>query len=114
MSTRIVPTADMVRSWAQKKGLTVADAGRLPFDVVEAYNKAHKVKYESALRQPARLVKLTGTKTDKAGRPRSKTVTATFPEIRAWAVEAGYNLGERGRIPADVLSAYADQAVAVA
>lgn len=108
MSTRIVVTADMVRSWAQKRGMEVADNGRLPFKVVTAYNKAHKSKYESTMRQPAKLVKLTGRKTDKAGRERSTTVTATNPEIRAWAQNAGFPVSTHGRLSAEVLEAFAN------
>lgn len=30
-----------IREWAQQNGFTVSDRGRLPANVIEAYNKAH-------------------------------------------------------------------------
>ncbi|PRI12653.1 histone-like nucleoid-structuring protein Lsr2 [Leucobacter massiliensis] len=30
-----------IREWAQEQGMEVSDRGRLPFDVIEAYDKAH-------------------------------------------------------------------------
>jgi len=30
-----------IREWAKEQGMEVSDRGRLPFDVIEAYEKAH-------------------------------------------------------------------------
>lgn len=30
-----------VRKWAQKEGLTVADRGKIPFEIIDAYKQAH-------------------------------------------------------------------------
>lgn len=42
-------SAAFVRAWARRKGFYVGQRGRLDSDVVEAFNKAHRVKrYEPA------------------------------------------------------------------
>ena len=40
---KIVSAAE-VRAWALDRGLTVGARGRLSADVIEAFNKAHRVK----------------------------------------------------------------------
>lgn len=45
-------SAAFVRAWARRKGLTVGLRGRLNPNVVEAFNKAHRVKYYA---EPASL-----------------------------------------------------------
>lgn len=37
-------TANEVRIWAQNKGYAVGSRGRFAADVIEAFNKAHRVK----------------------------------------------------------------------
>ena len=36
--------AQEVRYWAKGRGFTVGARGRIPADVIEAYNKAHRSK----------------------------------------------------------------------
>ncbi len=35
------PQARMIRAWAREQGMTVADRGRMPTDVIAAYRAAH-------------------------------------------------------------------------
>lgn len=106
MSIRIVD-AETVRSWARKRGMTVANRGRLSPAVVDAFNTAHKAQVYVVQPRPAvTVVKLAGRKADKAGRNRKVTVTATIPAVRTWASAAGFEVGRRGRISQPVLHAY--------
>jgi hypothetical protein len=102
-----VVSADEVRAWAAKRGIEVAAHGRLSAEVVAAFNKAHKVRqYVVTRHQPARVVKVSGLR-KKGNRSIPVTLNTTYPEVRAWAFTKGYTLGERGRIPATVLSEFA-------
>lgn len=40
------------------------------------------------------------------GRRGGKVAGATTADVRTWAIENGYDVGERGRIPAAVIDAY--------
>lgn len=102
------PTADDVRAFAQKRGIKVADKGRLSFAAIEAYNKSRKVKYVPTWDQPLPLLTIKGKAQDKLGRARSVTHRVTAPELRIWARENGFpTLPERGRLPQAVFDAYA-------
>jgi len=47
--------------------------------------------------------------TRRAAKPAPAAAAASSPaEIRAWARESGYDVSERGRVPAGVMQAYAD------
>ena len=37
---------DEIRAWAKDNGFTLADRGRIPADVIEAYEKANKVSFD--------------------------------------------------------------------
>lgn len=37
-------TATDVRYWAKARGIAVGSRGRIPADVIEAFNKAHRTK----------------------------------------------------------------------
>jgi len=45
------PTVSAVRAWALKRGLGISDRGRLPADVVRAYEVAHKVRLGASRRR---------------------------------------------------------------
>lgn len=106
-TVRIV-SAEAVREWATKRGMTVAEHGRLSAEVVAAFNKTHKAQqYVATRHQPARVIKL-------AGKPKRKgafapVVETTVPKVRKWALAAGFPVGARGRIPAEVMTAYAER-----
>lgn len=50
---------------------------------------------------------MTGAKTKAARKTTGKTSSADTKAIREWARENGYDVSDRGRIPADVMDAYA-------
>lgn len=47
------------------------------------------------------------TKTSRRSAAKRQPAKVDNSAIRAWAREAGHNISERGRIPADVVEAYA-------
>jgi hypothetical protein len=104
-------TADEVREWARKRGVQVAEHGRLSAEVIAAFNKAHtRVQYQSTMRQPERAVKVPG-KATRNGQTYNVVYTTTYSEIRDWAFRKGYTLGVRGRIPQHVIDAFATREV---
>src|SRR5437764_1331554 len=59
-----VASAEDVREWARKRGVEVAEHGRLSAEVIAAFNKAHtRVQYRSTMRQPERIIKVPGKAT---------------------------------------------------
>lgn len=112
MSTRTIvpPTADDVRHWAIERNMAVSLKGRLPQDVVDAFNKRRTNKYITEQRILVRTVTLTGKVADKAGRNRSRTETVEVPAVRAWAKDNGWpELGYNGRLPRAAFEAYANR-----
>lgn len=106
-AVRIV-SAEVVREWARKRGIQVAEHGRLNAEVVSKFNAAHKAQaYVVTRSQPARVIKVSGT--PKAKGAFAPKVETTIPKVRKWAHAAGLPVGARGRIPAEVLTAYADR-----
>lgn len=104
--TTAAPTADDVRAWAKGKGIDVADHGRLPFSVVDAFNKGRKATYESTMKQPAKLLVIEGRKADARGINRKVVYRVTVADLRQWALDKGLAVTDRGRIPAEVIAAY--------
>lgn len=51
--------------------------------------------------------RVTGAKTKAARKTTGKTSPADTKAIREWARENGYDVSDRGRIPANVMNAYA-------
>lgn len=51
--------------------------------------------------------RVTGTKAKAARKTTGKTSPADTKAIREWARDNGYDVSDRGRIPADVMEAYA-------
>lgn len=51
--------------------------------------------------------RVTGSKAKAARKATSKTTSGDTKAIRDWARTNGYDVSDRGRIPADVLEAYA-------
>lgn len=104
--TTAAPTADDVRAWAKDKGLTVRDHGRLPFSVVEAFNKGRKIGYASTMKQPAKLLRIEGKRDGGKGRNVRAVYRVTVADLRQWALDNGMEVTDRGRIPAEVITAY--------
>lgn len=106
-----VASAEDVREWARKRGVEVAEHGRLSAEVIAAFNKAHtRVQYRSTMRQPERIIKVPG-KATRNGQTYNVVYTTTYSEVRDWAFRKGYTLGVRGRIPQHVMDAYATREV---
>ncbi len=64
------PTTADIRAWAQQNGHPVGDRGRLPAELVEAYDKAHR-----SGKTPAQAP----TKTPPAARPASRPAADPAP-----------------------------------
>jgi hypothetical protein len=47
-----------------------------------------------------------GSSASGSGRPRRRTGQQDYGPIRAWAKDNGYQVSERGRVPASVIDAY--------
>ncbi len=112
-SKTVVVTPAMVREWATANGHTVPARGRLHGDIIEAYNKGNKTKFDSAVKaDTGKMIALKGKRKTESGRtiPWQKSVSTT--EIRKAAIDAGIPLGSRGRMPAEVIQAYADNTLA--
>jgi hypothetical protein len=107
-------TADDVRAWATKRGIETKAHGRLSASLVSAFNAAHKSKrYEVSMVQPARVIVISGKRADASGRNRPVKLRATHGEVRAWARANGHQVGTAGRIPAAVMTAFANRDAAV-
>jgi hypothetical protein len=102
----ITPTADDVRTWARSKGMTVAEHGRLPYSVIEAFNKGRKHQYRPTLTPPARVLTISGKKRDAKGRVNRASYTVETSALRAWGKAHGFEVGQRGRFSAELLAAY--------
>ena len=90
--TRFATAAD-VRAWAVANNLEVATTrGRLPFEVVTAYNKANSLKY-----RPGAAKKVVDVEVkDKRGRKAVRKVNVG--DARALLAANGVETGKRGRL----------------
>lgn len=93
-------TAADVRAWA---GIPTR-RGRLSTEVVEGFNAAHstgkgRMRYVGPQPQTVTLE----AKPEKGRKVRR---TATIAEVRQWATDNGYEVGARGRLSAEVKSAF--------
>jgi hypothetical protein len=103
-----------VREWANSEagaaalaaeGLTVGARGRFSEKVVDLFQKSTKQKYEVGL---VATRKISGIRVNPdTGRKTPVTVSATLPEVRAWAQAEGLTAGARGRLSEGVLAAFA-------
>ena len=102
--TRKVARPADVRAWAREQGMTVGERGKFPPDVIKAYNKAHKhAPYRQAEFVPT--VNVRGIRVVN-GRKVPVQQKVSLTEVRKAAEAAGVEIGARGRIPADILTAY--------
>ena len=70
------------------------------------------IKLEKALSPFIEAAAMVSTQRDRAQskRPRSvrrRPAKAPLSEVRAWALDNGYEVGKKGRIAADIVAAYA-------
>lgn len=113
MATITAVTAEDVRAWARNKGLDVAEHGRLSGETIAAYNKGRKHTYAPTMVQAdvSRVIEVPGFRLGKNGRKVRVTEKVTNAEVRAWARENGLDVGDRGRIPAEVLAAFGSRSL---
>jgi hypothetical protein len=103
----VAPTAQDVRARAADQGQEVKP-GRLPFALVEAFNKKHKANpYVATMKQPAKLIVIKGVKADARGVNRLTEYRVTLDALRAWGQAAGFDVADKGRVPQEVYRAYA-------
>lgn len=111
-STATTSNGSQVREWAKAHNVDAGGKrGRLPKETIAAFDKAHpKAPYAAGTRSDG-MVKVSGSREVSNGKggtrkvPFSRQVNVT--EARAWGNSNGFTLGERGRIPAEVLKAFA-------
>ena len=99
-SLKVTASPADVRVWAADNGFTVGKRGKFSRDLISAYNKANGLKYREGEHVPT--VKVTA----KPAKGRSVTRTVNMAQVRAAAVEAGVEVGKRGRIDRKVIDAY--------
>lgn len=110
MASRKNVPASEVRAWlrdnAEAVGVPAPGArGKLSEAQIKAFEKHNKGKaFSHAAYKPVR--KVTAVVTSDNGRKRPVTKNVNLPEVRAAAIDAGIPLGDRGRIPGKVLSAF--------
>lgn len=103
-STKTASPAE-VREWAKENGLKVGTRGKLPPEVIQQFNKGRRVKYRVG--EFEKTIQVRGIRVNGNGRKVPVRRTATPAEIRAAASANGVDLGERGRLSADVKAAFA-------
>lgn len=82
----------LVRNWCRMHGIVVPRKGRVPVRIENEYRTAMGMELLPGGRRPGPVT-----------RPAASDAT-----IRAWASEAGIAVGHRGRVPTEVLVAYAE------
>lgn len=99
-------TATDVKEWGAANGWTINEGrGRMPLDLVHAFNKAskrRKVQYVTGTGQATR----TATYEFTTAKGRTSKFTAVPKEVRQWAKDQGLAVGERGRFSQEVRDAY--------
>lgn len=106
MAKKQSATGAEVRAFLTEQGVTVGTRGRFSAEQVEAFETATGKKYVVGHVVP-RTIK--GTRVSDSGRKTPVQVKATLPEVRAWAQAEGLAVGAKGRISADVLTAFASK-----
>ncbi|UJW28819.1 Lsr2 family protein [Saccharothrix sp. AJ9571] len=89
-----------IRAWAEKEGYEIAPRGRIPQDVLAAYDEAHGIERT--------YVAEGHNATTKAATNRDvPAMTADEREkIRAWARRKGMDVAGKGQIPKMIVAAY--------
>lgn len=93
-----------VRAFAKEHGIPVGSKGRFNADLIAQFNKGKRGphRYDETKDYAPHVVCVGKVK----GKPPVRKVVPV-PALRAAAVAAGVQIGERGRIPAEVKAAYA-------
>ncbi len=105
-SVKSGPSAAQVRAWGRAQGITEGTKegtrGRLNPALVSAFNAKHKGS--NAYKEGASVETVTVKAKPAKGRTIVRTVNVA--QVRAAAKAAGLPVGARGRVPAEMLSAY--------
>lgn len=99
-SVKVTATPAEVRAFARAQGIAVGSRGRFAPTLVKAFNDANSVKYVEAGHIPAREVTVT------AANNRKVTRRVNPAQVRAAAKAAGVEVGERGRLPREVIEKF--------
>lgn len=113
-----------LRAWAKDNGHKVADRGRIPAAVVEAFHAAKSAITETIAPETAPSKAPAGKAPAKAPARRAPAKKAptknaesapkrNLDEVRAWAKGNGHKVADRGRIPAAVVEAFRAATAAV-
>lgn len=89
------------------EGETVGSRGKFSQAQIDRFNQApenRNVKFTHNTHKPTR--KVTTVVVSESGRKVPRTMNVNLPEVRKAAQDAGYPLGDRGRIPAPVMEAF--------
>lgn len=89
-----------VRAWAADNGFTVGKRGKFSAEVISAFNKSNGLKYRAGHHVPT--VKVSA----KPAKGRTVTRTVNVAQVRAAALDAGVEVGKRGRLDRKVIDAY--------
>lgn len=82
MARKTVASAAEVRAFAATKGVETGTRGRLSKSLIEDFEKETGKRVATGYR-PAKTVEVNVTKTDKAGRKRTRKVSVPMHEARA-------------------------------
>lgn len=108
MASRKNVPASEVRTWLMANpvdGEKVGTRGKFSEAQIKRFRDANKGKtFEHTAFRPTR--KVTAVRVTESGRKQPVTMNVNLPEVRAAAQAAGIPLGDRGRIPQTVLTAF--------
>ncbi|MDF3305260.1 Lsr2 family protein, partial [Rhodococcus sp. T2V] len=102
-------TTREIREWAIGAGLDVSPRGRIPAEIVEAFEgaQAKKVQAKTVQAKNSATGKVAVTKAaSKKVAAKKAPAARTTKEIREWAIGAGLDVSPRGRIPAEIVEAF--------
>jgi hypothetical protein len=109
-TTRVVLTCDLHGDDTEAvTTITVANGeARYELDVCQAHldeltTPARRVRQRRRSRPAAKSKRRSAKKSTRASRGRKPVDTAA---VRAWALSEGYEIGDRGRIPASIVDAF--------
>ena len=97
--TRGISSASRIREWATSNGYDIGERGRIPEYIQTAYEAAHPD-------QEAPRPTSDGDGTESPGVLNTAHRNTEASTVREWAINNGYDIGERGRIPEYIRTAY--------
>ncbi|GAF44183.1 Lsr2 family DNA-binding protein, partial [Rhodococcus wratislaviensis] len=103
-------TTKAIREWAIREGREVSSRGRIPAEIVHAFDEAQakKVQVEPAPVKKTAVKKGSAKAAAKNTAPATRAAASKAPAkkttkaIREWAIREGREVSSRGRIPAEI------------